>query len=116
MPTASLSSCVLTWPDLATVRSAVLESARNLSRDFPEVLAVGIFGSGARGSYGPGSDVDVVIVLKRSNAPAFKRSLRYASALDAVPVGVDLVVYTMREVEHGALSWLDVVDWVWPTR
>ncbi len=116
MPTASLSSCVLTWPDLATVRSAVCESAKRLSRDFPEVLAVGIFGSGARGTYGPGSDVDVVIVLERSNAPALKRSLRYASALDAVPVGVDLVVYTMREVERGALSWLDVVDWVCPTR
>jgi predicted nucleotidyltransferase len=63
--------------------------------EHPEVLAVGYFGSYARGDWGVGSDVDLVLIVDRTELPWERR----AAAWDAtdLPVPAELFVYTAEE-------------------
>jgi predicted nucleotidyltransferase len=64
----------------------------------PEIVSVGLFGSYARGDYGPGSDADVVVLVRCCDEPRwFLRPLEYDTY--HLPVGVDLFVYTEAEAE-----------------
>jgi predicted nucleotidyltransferase len=69
--------------------------AERVSQNRGEVLRIGYFGSYARGDWGVGSDVDLVIVLKSSPLPFERR----ASEWDAtgLPVPADVLVYTEEE-------------------
>lgn len=62
----SLTSSILRWPDAATVDRALRRWAREMARQRPELRRVGYFGSYARGDWGPGSDLDVVVVIASS--------------------------------------------------
>lgn len=117
MPVRSLTSSVLTWPDDATVHRAVQAWARDLIGACPLLRRVGYFGSYARGDWGVGSDLDVVLVVDRADGPFEER----AAAVDAtdLPVPADVLVYTaaewaaltgrMREVLHHEVVW--VAEW-----
>jgi len=95
MPVRSLTSSVLRWPDLATVHQALRHWAQDLAARCPEVLRVGCFGSYARGDWGVGSDLDVLVIVATTQEPFERRSLRYHA--DALPVPADLLVYTPEE-------------------
>lgn len=86
LPLRSLSSSILKWPDAAAARDAVGIWAADIARRCPEVRSVGFFGSYARGDWGVGSDVDLLVVvdevtdefprrgsLRRLNAPGARR-------------------------------------------
>lgn len=100
MPVRSLTSSVLKWPDAATVDKAVRRWAVQAASAQPEVLRVGYFGSYARGDWGPGSDLDLVIVVERSREPFDRRALSWDTS--TLPVPADLLVYTLAE--WGALQ------------
>ncbi len=97
MPVRSLTSRVLKWPDAQSVHLAVREWARRVARESSDVLRIGYFGSYARGDWGVGSDVDLVIIVRGSGLPFERR----ATAWDAtrLPVPADVVVYTEEEWE-----------------
>ncbi|MBI4581129.1 MAG: nucleotidyltransferase domain-containing protein [Planctomycetes bacterium] len=95
MPVRWLSSSVLRWPDAQTVDQAVREWAGRAVRQRPEVLRIGYFGSYARGDWGVGSDLDMVVVVERSGQPFVRRGVEW-DATD-LPVPVDLLVYTRAE-------------------
>jgi predicted nucleotidyltransferase len=79
----------------------VLAAARSwaaaLSAQRPEVRRVGVIGSCARGAWGVGSDLDLVIELHTCDEPAMYR-LRGVDTR-AIPVPVDLLVLTTGELE-----------------
>lgn len=95
MPVRSLTSRVLKWPDAATVRRAVGEWARQLARDHPEILRIGCFGSYARGDWGVGSDLDLVLVVAHSEVPFARRACHFDAS--GLPLPADLLVYTEAE-------------------
>ncbi len=95
MPVRSFNSSVLKWPDAETVDRAAAAWAKALARDHPEVLRIGYFGSYARGDWGVGSDLDLVLVLANSPLPFERRSVEFR-ALD-LPVPADVLVYTLEE-------------------
>ena len=64
MPVRSLNSSVMKWPDRETVHQAIEVWAKRLQDAQPNVQQVGYFGSYARGDWGVGSDVDVVLVVE----------------------------------------------------
>jgi len=72
--------------------------AADLARAHPEVLGVGYFGSYARGDWGVGSDLDVVIVVEQSAKPFEMR----AAAWDTrdLPVPADVLTYSREEWLH----------------
>lgn len=96
MPTRSLRSSVLKWPDRETVHASLAEWSAALAEDRPVVNRVGYLGSYARGEWGVGSDLDVVIVVACSSLPFADRPTEWDTL--ALPVPVDLRVYTEAEL------------------
>jgi len=116
MPVRSLSSSILKWPDAQTVDRAIRDWAHTAAQSHGEVRRIGYFGSYARGDWGVGSDLDVIIIVE-SSQQAFERR---GSAWDLTefPVPVDVLVYTEKEwqslVQQGrfASSVLNEAVWV----
>jgi predicted nucleotidyltransferase len=63
----------------------------------PELVRTGYFGSYARGNPGVGSDLDLVLIVERTQAPFLLRSASFDAA--ALPVPADVLVYTEAEWE-----------------
>lgn len=95
LPVRSLNSSVLKWPDAKTVKEAFTLWAKETIHNNANVVRLGYFGSYARGNSGPGSDLDVVIVVKNSDKPFERRGAEWD--LIIIPVPVDVLVYTSRE-------------------
>lgn len=97
MPVRSLDSPVLRWPDRAAVDRAVRSWALGIARtlgDRVEIVAVGYFGSYARGDWGPGSDVDIVVVTGRSSRLEGTVQQPIDWGTSDLPVPADVLVYT----------------------
>ncbi|MBM4035810.1 MAG: nucleotidyltransferase domain-containing protein [Planctomycetes bacterium] len=97
MPVRSLDSSVLKWPDLITVRHALRRWVKEAVRQHPGTLLIGYFGSYARGDWGVGSDLDLIIVVEASDVPFEQRSAQWDTT--ALPVPADVLVYTRAEWE-----------------
>jgi len=95
MPVRSSGSSVLTRPDPATVKAAVRHWAEQMSAAHGDIVAIGWFGSYPRGTWGVGSDVDLVVVLRESPQPFERRAVRFDTT--PLPVPADLLVYTRAE-------------------
>ena len=99
MPVRSLNSSVVVWPDRPTVESA-------------------LFGSYARGDWGVGSDLDVVLVVTGADLPFARRAAAWD--LTRLPVPADALVYTEDEwqrldpASRFARVLAREVVWVWP--
>lgn len=63
----------------------------------PETLGIGYFGSYARGDWGVGSDLDIIVIVERSDRPFWQRAADWDTT--EFPVPVDLLVYTQAEWE-----------------
>lgn len=98
MPVRSLSSSVFTWPDAQTVSQAVRRWAEKMSKEHPEVKRIGYFGSYARGDWGVGSDLDLIIIVAQATEPFEQRSARW-DTFD-LPVPADVLIYTVGEWEQ----------------
>ncbi len=98
MPVRSLSSSVFRWPDLPTVDRTLRRWAQKIAQQQPGILRIGYFGSYARGDWGVGSDLDLLIVVESSDRSFERRALEWdATELD---VPADVLVYTQEEWQH----------------
>jgi len=93
MPVRSLRSSVLKWPDREEVDRAVRRWARSVAR--PGVVRIGYFGSYARGDWGVGSDLDLIVVVAQSDLPFHRRAGVWD--LTDLPVPAEVLVYTEEE-------------------
>ena len=93
----SLNSSVLRWVSKEEVIKAFENWAKEICRNRKDVIKIGFFGSYARGDWGVGSDLDVIVILRKSNLPFWKRSVEFDTT--NLPVPVDLLVYTLEEIE-----------------
>jgi uncharacterized protein len=96
MPVRSLRSSVLAWPDRATVEAALRRWADIQRASRPELRGVGYFGSYARDEWGPGSDLDLVLIADE-DVPFEARGARWD--LTRLPVPAEALVYTPAEWE-----------------
>ena len=96
MPTRSLGSALIRWPDKVTVDEAFHRWAAERAATHPEIQHIGYIGSYARGDWGVGSDLDVIIVVSTSDEPFGRRLLDQND--DDLPVPADLLVYTEAEL------------------
>jgi uncharacterized protein len=95
MPVRSLASSVLAWPDARQVDGALRDWASRAAAARPELRRVGYFGSYARGDWGPGSDLDVILVVATAARPFIRRPIDWD--LTPLPVPADVIVYTEDE-------------------
>ena len=98
MPVRSLASSVLKWPDKRTVTQAVRTWAKQLASANPQILGIAYFGSYARGDWGVGSDLDLVIIVAATDRPFENRGLDFDTG--ALPVPADVLVYTLAEWQN----------------
>jgi predicted nucleotidyltransferase len=70
--------------------------AERLLREHGEIEEIVVFGSFADGTWAPGSDLDVFIVLRHASQPVRDRIPDLLPG--AFPVGVDLFPYTREEI------------------
>jgi len=95
MPVRSLNSVVFKWPDREAVLTAARQWASVLRQREPALEAAYCIGSCARGDWGVGSDLDIIVVLADSTLTPTERYAKYYP--DGLPVPVDLWVYTKAE-------------------
>lgn len=102
MPVRSLNSPVFRWPDAATVSQAVHRWAQTIGQERDEVVRIGYFGSYARGDWGVGSDLDIVVIVDASAHPFTRRALDWDITM--LPVPAEVMVYTWDEWSALALE------------
>lgn len=100
MPVRQLTSSVLKWPDAEMVSRELRRWTKDIVCERKDVLRIGYFGSYARGDWGVGSDLDLVIVVKSSSKPFERRAIEWDAT--SLPVPADVLVYT--EEEWGSLT------------
>jgi len=107
MPKKSSIFVKVFFADKQKVLSELSDYATKLKRMHPEVVKVGYFGSYATDTYGPASDVDLLIILKRSSKRFLDRIPDYIP--DNLSVGCDCFPYTAEEIDkmkHDKNPWI----------
>ncbi len=95
MPVRSLNSSVLRWVSREEALQAAKAWAERVAQERPEILRVGCFGSAARGDWGVGSDLDLLVIVAHSDKPFLYRATDFDTT--SLPVPADLLVYTQDE-------------------
>lgn len=95
MPVRLSGSPVLRWPDRGAVHRAALARAERVTAERDDIDAIGYVGSYARGDWGPGSDLDLVVVIRGGLPPIGERARHRDTA--SFPVPVDLLLYSTAE-------------------
>lgn len=85
-------------PDWHVILGAACGWAKALVESDDNVCGVLLFGSLARDEHAPGSDADLLVVLRSSPAPPAERAARLPALRLSIPA--DLVVYTETELEE----------------
>jgi predicted nucleotidyltransferase len=91
-----LNSVEIKSVDEPRVRRCMQQYAEQLLSTNPDVEELVVFGSFADGTYAPGSDIDVLIILRSSDKPVWDRIAEFLPG--AFPVGLDLFPYTRAEL------------------
>ncbi|WP_448383467.1 nucleotidyltransferase domain-containing protein [Desulfosoma sp.] len=90
------------------------DAARRLLARDPRVLAVGLFGSLARGQALPSSDADVLIVLRDHPQPRwFDRITEYAEAFTETSLPVEPFAYTYDELRQMLGRRVGFIQTIW---
>jgi HEPN domain-containing protein len=94
----SLSSVEIKSVDALEVRRQMNEYAGALLASHPEVEELIVFGSFANGTYAPGSDLDVFIVLREATGSPRDRMMHFRP--EKFPVPVDTFAFTRAEMDE----------------
>lgn len=95
MPVRSLNSSVIKWPNKKEVEKSLNEWVKKLIKERDDVVRIGYFGSYARGDWGVGSDLDLIILLEESDEQFERRGIVFDTS--SIPVPTELLVYTRDE-------------------
>lgn len=96
MPIRSLNSSVFKWPGREEVLAAARLWAAEVARTDPGLTRIFCVGSYARGDWGVGSDLDVIVVTETAEGMSLVDRRRRYEAVD-MPVPVDIWVCTPVE-------------------
>ena len=73
--------------------------SKRVLRENSNVLQVALFGSLATGQCVPGSDADVLVVLKEDDRRFMDRIPEFARIFLEAPISADIFPYTEREIQ-----------------
>jgi predicted nucleotidyltransferase len=86
---------VLKWPEPQKVVQALKQWVEKLVKTRTDIARIGYFGSFARGDWGVGSDLDIVIIVDHTDESFEMRPSRFDTL--ELPVSTDILVYTWEE-------------------
>lgn len=98
MPEKSSSSVKVVFADKANVLRQLKDYAKSIKRANPEVERLGYFGSYANDTYGPASDVDLLIILRKSSKRFLDRIPDFLP--DNLFICCDVFPYTSEEIDR----------------
>lgn len=84
--------------DRARTIRQVRKAMKKAQAKHSEIERVVLFGSLSRGDAVPGSDADILLVLRESSLPFHDRSVYYMP--ECAGIGVDIFAYTRAEIEE----------------
>jgi len=90
-------SVKISYFDKEAVWDSLKKFTGQLKKEHPEIERIIVFGSLVRDDCVPGSDVDLLIVLGKSDKPFLERITDYMPS--RFPVGVDIFPYTRQELK-----------------
>ena len=93
----SSNSVKVVFADKANVLRQLKDYAKSIKRTHPEVERLGYFGSYANDTYGPASDVDLLIILGQSCKRFLDRIPDYIP--ENLTVSCDVFPYTREEID-----------------
>ncbi|KPL20330.1 MAG: hypothetical protein AMJ75_11925 [Phycisphaerae bacterium SM1_79] len=93
----SSNSVKVVFADKNKVLRQLKDYVRKLEQTSPEVERVGLFGSYATDTFGPASDVDLLVILSKSPKRFLDRIPDYLP--DNLSVSCDVFPYTHDEIE-----------------
>jgi len=93
----SSPSVKISYFDKEAVWDSLRKFTGQLKKKHPEIEKIILFGSLVRDDCVPGSDVDLLIVLSKSDKPFLERITEYMPS--KLPVGVDVFPYTRQELK-----------------
>ncbi len=97
MPEKSSSFVKVVFADKANVLRQLKDYAKSIKQANPEVERLGYFGSYANDTYGPASDVDLLIILRQSDKRFLDRIPDFIP--DNLSICCDVFPYTGEEIE-----------------
>jgi uncharacterized protein len=98
MPAPSSPSVKVTFTNRKQILTALENLIQEWTQKHPELEQVILFGSHARRDFFPGSDVDVLLILEKSDQPFLKRIPKFLPI--QFPVDIDVFPYTRDEVQR----------------
>jgi predicted nucleotidyltransferase len=93
----SSNSVRVVFADKDKVLRQLRAYAKKLKRSCPELERVGFFGSYANGTFGPASDVDLLIILRKSSKRFLDRIPDFLP--ENLSICCDVFPYTSEEME-----------------
>ena len=90
-------SVKISYFDKKAIWDSLKKLTRQLKKKHPEIQKIIVFGSLVRDNCIPGSDVDLLLILSKSDKPFLERITEYMPS--QFPVGVDIFAYTRQELE-----------------
>lgn len=88
---------------LSLERNNLIEKLKSLAskirNEHGEVERIILFGSFARNNFAPDSDVDLAIIVNSTSKDFLKRQDDFIDYFTAIPLDVNLIIYTTRETE-----------------
>jgi len=97
----------IVFADKNEILHQLVDYTRNIKQERPEVEKVGLFGSYATETYGPASDVDLLIILRQSSKRFLDRIPEYLP--ENLSTSCDVFPYTNGEIEkmkQEGTSWI----------
>jgi len=86
------------FADKGKVLRQLKDYSESIKRTHPEVERMGYFGSYANDTYGPASDVDLLIILRNSSMRFLDRIPNFIP--DSLSIGCDVFPYTSEEIKR----------------
>ncbi|MBI5410606.1 MAG: nucleotidyltransferase domain-containing protein [Nitrospirae bacterium] len=88
-----------TFLDVDPLIAKLRDRTQDLLAKEPAVLEVSLFGSFVKGNYCPGSDADLLVILKEDDRRFIDRIPAFLVWFSGVGVPVDVFPYTVEEIE-----------------
>ena len=92
----SLDSVRIFWLNYPLITERLMRVSDDF-KNYPEILEVWVFGSFAQCKAVPGSDIDLLLVIDKSDKRLIDRIEKYQDMFSDMGISVDIFPYTIQE-------------------
>jgi len=99
----SYDSVKVFWLNKELLGVNINTAVKKLTARHPEVSRVILFGSAAEDKASVSSDIDILIVVRKSKHRFINRSMEFGKYFEEIGLGTDIFVYTQQELEKNSI-------------